>query len=101
MFKNTMWNGDDYKKNITCKLGLKHIFANIGNSLRTSQVCHPELASGVFWNDPQLELAWADHEIIGAHNSRPLLGSWDGTAYARHSEDWQRMCDAIVSFATQ
>ena len=95
MFKNTMWNGDDYKKNITCKVGLKHVFANIGNSLRTSQVCHPELGSGVFWNDSQLELAWADQEIVGAHNSRPLLGSWDGRI-GRHMPDTPKIGNVCV-----
>ena len=65
-------------KDITCKVGLRRVFANLGNPLRTSQACHPELGSSVLWNGSQLELAWADHEIIGVHSPRPLLGSWGG-----------------------
>ena len=83
------------KKNIPCKVGLRHVFANIGNSLRTSQVCHPELGSGVLWNGSQLELAWADHKVIGAHSSKPLLGSWDGKI-GRHMPDTPKIGNVCV-----
>ena len=60
------------------KVGLRHVFVSTGNSLRTLQVCHPEPRSHVLWNGFQLALVWADHQTLGAHNRKLLLGSWDG-----------------------
>ena len=31
----------------------------------------------MFWNDSQSAPVWADHDILGAHNLKPLLGSRD------------------------
>ena len=65
-------------KDFTCKVGLRHVFVSIGNSIRTLQACHAEPGSGVRWNGFQLALVWADHPTRGAHNWKLLLGSWDG-----------------------
>ena len=72
-FRNSLWNGDDYCVLCwvpsrdwigACTVGLRHVFASVGNSFRTPQLCRPDLGSGASWNGSRSAPAGADHKIL-------------------------------------